>query len=236
MVPNQSLHCVYAQPQKLFLKAISLPLQSWGQSYEFLKMYVKRNVGLASWRKWKKCNAVTPCMYRCVSQEKVERRSRYRRGRYIFLGREIQWKSCAFLWKYVNWFCERVLTRMCVFLSVLRVADNKGVRSPCCMIKGLCSLAAVCPQKRGKEHNTEGTKKKCFICRSQPTQYFAIFLRLGLFERSHRWNAFKDNKEIKITFRNPYQGERRALKVNKAVQLSTISHFPLPPVTASDLA
>lgn len=82
----------------------------------------------------------------------------------------------------------------------------------------------------------ESKKKNCFICRRQPTQYFAIFLRLGLFDRSYRWNAFKDNKEIKITLRNPYQGERRALEVNKAVQLSAISHFPLPPVTASDLA
>lgn len=64
---------------------------------------------------------------------------------------------------------------------------------------------------------------------SQPElNIFAIFLRLGLFTRSYRWNAFKDNKEIRIAFRNPYQGEREAFKVNKAVQLSTISHFPLP--------
>lgn len=184
-------------------------------------------------------------MYPCVFQEKVEGRSCYRRRRFIYLGvkkiitmRKLQF----FLRKHINWWCECVLTFLCIpiraFLgvSVLSEPDNKSVRSPCFMIKGLCSLATVFPQKRERNTVRRGREKKHVLSVTARTQYFAIFLRLGLFARSYRWNAFKDNKEIKITFRNPYQGGRKALKVNKGVQLSTISHFPLPPVTASDLA
>lgn len=42
-------------------------------------------------------------------------------------------------------------------------------------------------------------KKEHVLSVAARAQYFAIFLRLGLFTRSYRWNAFKDNKEIKIT-------------------------------------
>lgn len=99
-------------------------------------------------------------------------------------------------------------------------------------LKVFCALqllkkGARLSSKGRKEHRTKGgrkKKKKHVLSVTARTQYFAIFLRLSLFTRSYRWNAFKDNKEIKITFRNPHQGERQDFKVNKAVQVSTVSH------------
>lgn len=70
-------------------------------------------------------------------------------------------------------------------VSVLSEPDNKSRRSPCFMIKGLCSLAAVCPQKREKNtarRGREKNKQTRFICHSQ-NSIFCYFPQIRLIRK-----------------------------------------------------
>lgn len=61
-------------------------------------------------------------------------------------------------------------------VSVLSEPDNKRVRSPCFMIKGLCSLATVCPQKReGTQWGGDEKKKTPTFYQSQPELSILLF-------------------------------------------------------------
>lgn len=71
------------------------------------------------------------------------------------------------------------------FVSVVRAADNKGVRSPCFMIKGLRSLAAVCPQKREKNTTRRWLKKekKVFYLLQPANSIFCYFPQIRLIRK-----------------------------------------------------
>lgn len=87
---------------------------------------------------------------------------------------------------------------MCTCVDTVRVGgstlserDNDNVWSPCLLIKGLRSLAAskrrpfVLKREKGTQHGGVGVGGHVLSVTAR-TQYFAIFLRLGLFTRSYR--------------------------------------------------